>query len=168
MGKFKENIDFKLNSLIQHNTNNLTNDNNNITQNICDNLNLLPSKIYPINYKSNRKYNTSYRKKLLEKFEFIKDKKILIDIYYIIINDIGPNLSNNINGIFINMNILSDNCIDNILNYLNNLNNQTNYLSSETCKLYKLDDIEILSELGHKFSNQEKHLLKRLKKDTNL
>lgn len=115
--------------------------------------------------KSSRKYNTDFRKKLLVKFERIKNKDELIEIYNIIVDDIGNNFSSNRNGIFINMNILSDNCIDNLINYIDNKNNNSN--QSETDKVnyktYKFDDVEILSEMGHKLSNQEKHIIKRIK-----
>lgn len=69
--------------------------------------------------KKNRKYNSSFRKKLLTKLEYFQNKNDLIDIYNIIFVDIGNNISSNINGIFINLNILSDKCIDNLLIKLN-------------------------------------------------
>ena len=69
--------------------------------------------------KKNRKYNSSFRKKLLTKLEYFQDKNDLIDIYNIIFIDIGNNISSNINGIFINLNMLSDLCIDNLLIKLN-------------------------------------------------
>ena len=69
-------------------------------------------------YKCLRKYNTVFRKRLINRFEKIKDKTDYIIIYNIIIKDIGNNFSSNRNGIFINMNILSDNCIDKILEFI--------------------------------------------------
>jgi hypothetical protein len=118
------------------------------------------------NIKKVRKYNSEYRKKLVVKFENIKDKQKLIDIYYIIYNDIGNNFSSNRNGIFINMNLLSDQCIENLIKYIDNsvitiLSNNNNEKTDFT--FYKFDDVELLSEIGHKFSNQEKHILKRIK-----
>jgi hypothetical protein len=151
------------------------------SKNICETLsnNKINKKI-----NNNRKYNSEYRKKIILKFENIKNKNILIDIYNIINNDIGNNYSSNRNGIFINLNIVSDTCIDYlneyIENYLNNnnlnnnlnynLNNNLNNILSDTktdkinCKIYKFDDIELISELGHKLSNQEKHIIKRIRK----
>ena len=118
---------------------------------------------------NNRKYKSDYRKKLISKFDNIKNKNILIDIYNIIINDIGTNYSSNRNGIFINMNILSDTCIDKLNEYIeNNLNNNLSDIKSDKldCKIYKLDEIELLSEIGHKLSNQEKNIIKRIRKHT--
>jgi len=69
--------------------------------------------------KKNRKYNSSFRKKLLTKLEYFQNKDDLIDIYNIIFIDIGNNISSNINGIFINLNMLSDLCIDKLLIKLN-------------------------------------------------
>ena len=119
-----------------------------------------------ITNKLKRKYNTDYRKKFKNKLENIKDKKYLLEIYNIIIEDIGYNFSSNINGIFININIISDKCIEKLLKIIEiNYNNLlcVNYNSS-ALNLYKLDDIEVLSELGHKLSNQEKNIIKRIKK----
>ena len=77
-----------------------------------------------------RKYNTCYRKKIVENLNKISDNNILIDIFNIIVKDIGHNYSNNRNGIFINLNILSDNCIDELLSLINLLKNNI-YIKSE-------------------------------------
>jgi hypothetical protein len=120
-----------------------------------------------IKYKKKRKYDSNYRKKLISKLETIKDKNILIGIYNIIINDIGNNYSSNINGIFININVLSDNCINQLLEYINNNSNINDItdtkVDNSNCNIYKLDEIEILSEMGHKLSNQEKNIIKRIR-----
>ena len=52
---------------------------------------------------TSRKYNSVFRKKLVGKFEKIKSKSELLDIYNIIIEDIGTDFSTNQNGIFINI-----------------------------------------------------------------
>lgn len=67
-----------------------------------------------------RKYNTNFRKKIINKIEKINNKDYQIDIYNIIIQDIGNNFSSNRNGLFINLNLLSDNSIHEIINYLEN------------------------------------------------
>lgn len=64
-----------------------------------------------------RLYNTNERKKLINKFENIKDKAILKDIFKIISSDIIDNFSNNQNGIFINLNILKDETIKQLFDY---------------------------------------------------
>ena len=116
--------------------------------------------------KSSRKFNTEFRKKLLAKFEKIKNKDDLVEIYNIIVDDIGNNFSSNRNGIFINMNILSDKCIKNLVEFLeekNNLNNNQSDTDKINYKSYKFDDVELISEMGHKLSNQEKNIIKRIR-----
>jgi predicted site-specific integrase-resolvase len=115
---------------------------------------------------SKRKYNSDFRKRLVTKFEKIKNKNDYFNIYNIINEDIGNNFSSNRNGIFVNMNLLSDNCIEKIVNFMNDKLNTTN-TQSETEKVnykaYKIDDIEIISDMGHKLSNQEKSIIKRIR-----
>jgi hypothetical protein len=139
--------------------NNLIEPNNNI-----DNIEISDTSY---NIISKRKYNTDFRKKIINKLEYIKDKTFLLKIYSIIISDIGNNFSSNINGIFINMNIVSNTCIDNLINLIDDINKTyILYNNNELTNLniYKLDDAEVLSELGHKLSNQEKNIIKRIKK----
>ena len=120
-------------------------------------------------YKCLRKYNTVFRKRLIYKFEKIKDKTDYIIIYNIIIKDIGNNFSSNRNGIFINMNILSDDCIDKILEFINDKLNITNiYSDSEKInyKVYKFDEGDLITDRTHKFSNHEKSIIKRIRNKT--
>ncbi len=113
-----------------------------------------------------RKYNSQFRKKLVSKFEKIKNKGDYIEIYNIIVDDIGNNFSSNRNGIFINMNLLSDECIDNLVQFMEDKLNY-NLTQTETDKInyksYKFDEVEIISEMGHKLSNQEKNIIKRIR-----
>lgn len=120
---------------------------------------------------SKRKFNTDTRKKLVSKIEKLlsktKNKYDSINIYSIINEDIGNNFSSNRNGIFINMNILSDTCVQKLMDYIEE---QTCILSqSETEKptfkilQTKLDDIDMIPEIGQKLSNQEKHIIKRIR-----
>ena len=71
-----------------------------------------------MNNKIIRKYNTIFRKKLVDKLNNINNNQILINIYNIIVEDIGHNYSVNRNGLFINLNILSDLCIEKLLNII--------------------------------------------------
>jgi hypothetical protein len=117
-------------------------------------------------HKCSRKYNTDFRKKLVSKFDKLKNKNEYIDIYNIIIEDIGTNFSTNRNGIFINMNLLSDNCIDKLIEFMDDkLNVTLTQTENEKVnyKSYKIDDVEIISEMGHKLSNQEKNIIKRIR-----
>jgi hypothetical protein len=113
-----------------------------------------------------RKYNSQFRKKLVSKFEKIKDRNDYIDIYNIIIDDIGTNFSSNRNGIFFNMNLLSDQCIENLIQFIEDRLN-CNMTQTDTEKInyksYKFDEVEIISEMGHKLSNQEKNIIKRIR-----
>jgi predicted site-specific integrase-resolvase len=117
-------------------------------------------------HKCSRKYSTDFRKKLVNKFDKLKSKNDYISIYNIIVGDIGTNFSSNRNGIFINMNILSNNCIDKLLEFING---KLNYTQSQTenenvnYSSYKIDEVEIISEIGHKLSNQEKNIIKRIR-----
>lgn len=120
------------------------------------------------NISKSRKYNTLFRKKLLSKFENILDKNFYMDIYDII--SIDNNIfSTNINGIFIDINRLSDTCIENILTYINNYTSKSNNTSTPNFNnyIYKLDDVEMLTEIGHKLSSQEKCIIKRMKGEIN-
>jgi hypothetical protein len=77
---------------------------------------------------STRKYNSVFRKILVSKCENIKNKEDLISIFNIIKKDIGNNFSSNRNGIFININILTDNCINELCEFVNRYNNIANKL----------------------------------------
>lgn len=115
---------------------------------------------------TSRKYNSIFRKKLVNKFEKIKSKSELLDIYNIIIEDIGTDFSTNQNGIFVNMNILSDNCIKKLINYIEDrINQSTSQTETEKVnyKTYKSDEVENISESGIKLSNQEKNIIKRIR-----
>ena len=115
---------------------------------------------------TSRKYNSTFRKKLVGKFEKIKSKSELLDIYNIIIEDIGTDFSTNQNGIFINMNILSDKCIKKLIDYIED-KSITSTTQTETEKInyktYKLGDVEDMSEGNIKLSNQEKNIIKRIR-----
>ena len=112
--------------------------------------------------KKNRYYNLSYRKKLINKINKLKNKNDYINIYKIIFDDIGNNLCANSNGIFININLLSDKCIANINNYISD--NSTDFsIEPEKFnfnKLYNSDKVDDISSYV-KLSNQEKNLIKR-------
>jgi hypothetical protein len=114
-----------------------------------------------------RKYGTHVRKKLIEKISNITNKSTLIDIYNYINSDSSTILSSNSNGIFINLNLASDNCVDKLMkvysDYKLSIDKKVTISSDIKNKLYNLDDIEIMTQMGHKLSNQEKLILKRNK-----
>ena len=113
-----------------------------------------------------RIYNSMYRKKLIDKINIITDEDILIDIYNILNDDIGNNYSINNNGVFININIVSDKCITILDCLLTNLNNNI----KDNIDIYNIDiyntknesdTVEKLLDMGHKLSNKEKSILKK-------
>ena len=110
----------------------------------------------------NRYYNLSYRKKLINKLNKLNNKEDYINIYKIIFNDIGNNLCANSNGIFININLLSDNCVATINNYISDKSTDFPIESNKFNfnKLYNSDKLDEISNFV-KLSNQEKNLIKR-------
>ena len=64
------------------------------------------------------------------------------------------------------MNLLSDKCIENLVQLMED---KLNYSMTQTdtekinYKSYKFDEVEIISEMGHKLSNQEKNIIKRIR-----
>ncbi len=111
-----------------------------------------------------RYYNLSYRKKLISKIEKLKNKDDYINIYKIIVDDIGTNYCANSNGIFININILSDNCIAEINNYISDKSKNFIEIYPEKFnfnKIYNNDKIDNISNFV-KLSNQEKNLIKKI------
>lgn len=117
---------------------------------------------------TSRKYNTEFRKKLATKMEklLVKNKSDSIQIYNIINEDIGTNFSTNRNGIFINMNILSNDCISKLVSFIDDkLTCSTTMSETEnvTYKVYKMEDNDYIPEMGQKLSNMEKHIIKRIR-----
>ena len=72
-----------------------------------------------------RKYNSDFRKKLITKIDRLNNNDDYVQLYYIIINDIGNNFSSNRNGVFINLNLLNDNCIEKIISFIDSKFNTT-------------------------------------------
>jgi hypothetical protein len=104
-----------------------------------------------------RKYNTIFRENLKDKLLKFNNKDDFINIYFIIYEDINNNYSSNSNGIFINMNNLSNSCIEKLINYYDKNykkinNNKINY--SE----YNSDE-----NPSETFNNQEKKIIKKIK-----
>ena len=114
-----------------------------------------------------RKYNSNSRRKIIDKIKTIKSNEELLDIFKIVNRDIGNDYSENNSGIYFNMNLLSDDAINEILELL-----QVNTISetaSETTddkliyKTYSENNIEGYNSIGPRLSNQEKSILKKSK-----
>ena len=116
-----------------------------------------------------RKYNSDFRKKILNKIKQIKNKNELVSIFKIVNRDIGDNFSQNKSGIFFNVNALSDDAIDEILELLQVSTISETATATEntedklTYKTYSENEIEVYNSIGPRLSNQEKSILKKFK-----
>ena len=67
---------------------------------------------------------------------------------------------------FININIVSDICIKELVEYIDNKNSLT-LSNTETEKVnyktYNLDEVEHITDSGIKLSNQDKNIIKRIR-----
>lgn len=114
-----------------------------------------------------RKYNSQYRKKLIDKINRINDKPVLVSIFKIVNRDIGENYSQNKSGIYFNMNLLSDSAIlelsELVTNYIDTENASENTEDKITYKSYSENELDLYNSLGPRLSNQEKSILKKFK-----
>jgi hypothetical protein len=110
-----------------------------------------------------RKYDSNYRKKLVNKINKLKNKEYYIDVYNIIISDIGTNFSSNINGLFLNVNLLSNKCIDELNTYLDDKLKEEQAIISNidiSVSCYKSNS-DIINNL--KLNNQDKNIIKKIR-----
>ncbi len=114
-----------------------------------------------------RKYNTQKRKKIMDKITKIKDKNTHIEIFKIMKKDIGNAYSENKNGIFFNINKLQDDSIEKIINIITDYTNSiTTSVDSYICYTSQTtDNITSIENLGPRLSNQEKNILKKIRKN---
>ena len=114
---------------------------------------------------SKRKFNSLYRTKIVNKINRLKEKKDFITIFNIVRLELGKDISINKNGIFFNINALSDNCIEQIDFFLNSiLETVTESETKIKYKPYFIDDMDQVNKLGPKLSNQEKSIIKKFQK----
>jgi hypothetical protein len=114
-----------------------------------------------------RKFNSNFRRKIVLKISKLKEKKDLVNVFNIIQNELGKELSINRNGIFFNINLLSDMTILELEKYFCENTDCNTITETETkiqYKPYSVDDLEQVSKLGPKLSNQEKSILKKITK----
>ena len=122
-----------------------------------------------------RKYNSDFRKKLLEKINCIKDKKVLISILKIIKKEDENGFSQNKSGIFFNLNKLSDLSVNNINELVENfeisIDSETNEETLSDKIIYKqysdTDNLDQYDNIGPRLSNQERSILKKFNKNLN-
>lgn len=115
-----------------------------------------------------RKYNSTFRKILKTKISKLTNKLNFIQIYKIVNNEMESKLSINRNGIYFNLNLLSDKCIEDIGAILDNYDNSNDTLSNteHTKIIYETYNKETHIEdfiNGHKLTNQEKSLIKKFR-----
>lgn len=113
------------------------------------------------------------KKKINEKINKVKDKDIYYEIFNIakkeLITESGEKkFSSNNNGIFFDLNNLSDNVLIKIEDLLNE--NLILTTESETCgnlkyMPYSTDKIDTYREIGPRLSNQEKNIITNIQKD---
>ena len=118
-----------------------------------------------LNIKKNRLYNTEYRKNLSNLISQINDDKLYFKLFNELKNQKDFTYSRNKNGIFFDINKLSDEIITIIKNFIDNNDIQNNkYANSETEKLefiqYSTEEFSKLNEKGNKLNNIEKNLLR--------
>ena len=112
-----------------------------------------------------RKFNSIFRTKIVLKISKLTNKKDFVNIFNIIQNEVGDKVSINRNGIFVNINILSDETIIKLNDYLNENTDNITTTATETenkikYKPYSIDE-NITSD---KLSNHEKSILKKINK----
>lgn len=115
---------------------------------------------------SNRKYKLSFRKKLLENIKKVKSKQVITSIFKIVNRDIGNNFSENKSGIYFNLNLLSDDAIEEIVDIIKlNLESSLSETTDDKLiyKTYSENEIDIFNSIGPRLSNQEKSILKKCK-----
>ena len=108
------------------------------------------------------------KKKMVYRIEQIKNKKYYIKLFKIINKD-NIKFTDNCNGIFINMNSLSDESLIKINNFLDLINKTKNTIDNDTInssndvdyKPYSHDEFSDYKSYGPKLSNYEKNIIKR-------
>ena len=115
-----------------------------------------------------RKYNSEFRKNLKTKISKLSNKNNFIQIYKIVNYELENKLSINRNGIYFNLNLLSDKSIEDITAILDN-NDILNDTQTNTDQLkitYETYNKETYIENfinDHKLTNQEKSLIKKFR-----
>ena len=83
--------------------------------------------------KKSRKFNSEFRKNLKQKITKLSNKSDYVKIYKIILSELENKLSVNRNGIYFNINLLSDNTIEKI-NEIISEKTDTETINSESTK----------------------------------
>ena len=116
--------------------------------------------------KNSRKYNSDFRKNLKNKISKLSNKNDFIQIYKIVNSESDNKLSINRNGIYFNLNLLSDKTIEDILLILDKNDSDTQTSSEPTKIIYETYNKDTNIEnfiIGHKLTNQEKSFIKKFR-----
>ncbi len=113
-----------------------------------------------------RIYNSTFRKNLKDKITKLNNRKDYIYIYNLISKELESKFSVNKNGVYFNINLLSDDCIKTLSDYINE-KYDTDISTTEQSKIkyetyYKETSESLDFSYGLKLSNQEKTILKKL------
>lgn len=111
--------------------------------------------------KKERLYNSEYRRNLSEKISQINDDKLYFKLFNELKNHKDFNYSRNKNGVFFDINKLSDNTITIIKDFIDN-NIQNDYCETEKLEFiqYSTEEFSKLNEKGNRLNNIEKNLLR--------
>jgi hypothetical protein len=111
--------------------------------------------------KKDRLYNSEYRRNLSDKISHINDNKLYFKLFNELKNQKDFKYSRNKNGIFFDINKLSDDTIIIIKNFIDN---HFQNINTETEKLefiqYSTEEFSKLNEKGNRLNNIEKNLLR--------
>jgi hypothetical protein len=122
--------------------------------------NIIKNIMLNIKNKKERLYNSEYRRNLSDKISQINDDKLYFKLFNELKNQNDFKYSRNKNGIFFDINKLSDETIIIIKNFIDNNVN----LNTETEKLefiqYSTEEFSKLNEKGNRLNNIEKNLLR--------
>ena len=107
------------------------------------------------------------RRKLSDKIKKIKNKSDLVEIFKIVTRDVGENYSQNKSGIYFNLNLLSDDAIEEINTIVHSIETSetVSEINDEKIKYtsYSENEMDVYNSLGPRLSNQEKSILKKFK-----
>lgn len=115
--------------------------------------------------KPSRLYNSTFRKNLKDKISKLNNKKDFLFIYSLISKELESKFSINKNGVYFNINLLSDDCIKELSDFIYEKNESDSITEVSKIKYetyYKENENDVEFSYGTKFSNQEKTILKKL------
>lgn len=115
--------------------------------------------------KINRKYNSIFRKNLKDKIAKLNSKNDYMYIYKIVSDELENKISINMNGVYFNINLLSDESIELINNFISDKNDSEVNTEQQKIKYESYSKETTINNdflYGTKLSNQDKTILKRL------